>query len=132
MDKSFKLHPKKIDNQHKRFLSIVNRMHDELLDGKSTSSVNRGMLLSLYDYANFYYRLEEQMMKSSKYPDIEDHQKHHQYFIDIIQNNLDQGFTSRDLLNPTVMVEMLTSLKKHLLKDDMKFICHLRKNPNSK
>ena len=72
---------REIDLQHRFFMDLINRMHEELL--ASTEPDYRAALFEeLANYARFHFVSEENLMFKFGYPDIDHHRMMHRRLID--------------------------------------------------
>ncbi len=74
---------KEIDDQHKRFLELVNKLHTAV-KAKKSREVEGEIIDSLIEYAFFHFTLEERYLDRSNYPHTEEHKKEHEEFVDKI------------------------------------------------
>ena len=74
---------KEIDNQHKKFLELVNKLHTAVKEKKSRE-VEGKIIDGLIEYAFYHFTLEERYLDRSNYPHTEQHKKEHEEFVDKI------------------------------------------------
>jgi hemerythrin len=74
---------KEIDDQHKKFLELVNQLHDAVV-AKKSHEVESKIIDSLIEYAFYHFTLEERYLDRSNYPHTEQHKKEHEEFVDKI------------------------------------------------
>lgn len=74
---------KEIDNQHKKFLELVNELHNAVI-AKKSHLVESKIIDSLIEYAFYHFTLEERYLDRSNYPYTEKHKKEHEEFVDKI------------------------------------------------
>jgi len=75
----------KIDQQHQRLLGQVNILLSYIVSGEKNEIVIEAVSF-LDRYINEHFTYEEQYMMEHKYPDIENHIKHHKDFIEHYNN----------------------------------------------
>ena len=71
---------KNIDNQHKRLINELNRLHSNLHQ-ESSLSQNRELIHFLDKHINEHFVYEENYMKKHDYPKLTEHHKSHHGFI---------------------------------------------------
>lgn len=109
----------KIDDEHKKLISIYNEMIDILEDRNSNREIV-GILTELTNYSLEHFKHEEEWMRKINYPEFDLHQREHKDFIyKIAMFNL--GFNSK---NEKMVLEVCTFLRgwiiNHLVVTDKK------------
>lgn len=74
-----------IDIQHKQILDLCNNLHDALMErrkisGTDFNEVFNGSLLIIYNHVNVHFKMEEQLMISTKYSHYLTHKAQHNDF----------------------------------------------------
>ena len=72
---------KEIDDQHLAFISLVNELLEAMKNGKS-KEVKGKILDKLIEYAFYHFTKEERILAKYNYPEIEQHKKEHEAFVD--------------------------------------------------
>jgi len=110
-----------IDEDHKRFASLVNDFNRAILDRMSLSEIKKRLLLVLADAAA-HFSHEERLFKEWHYPDAEEHAKRHVQAIAAYQAIMEK-FVSYDLQSEWIEAgqEVKDILIIHLLEEDMKY-----------
>lgn len=111
---------KEIDDQHKKFLELVNNLHAAVKE-KKTREVEGKIIDSLIEYAFYHFTLEERYLDRSNYPYTEQHKKEHEEFVDkIIQLKKDH---EKNKLSLTVdMINFLNNWWiNHVKNSDKKY-----------
>ena len=78
---SYSLGIKKIDDQHKKLVSLVGYLVDGYQKGKVKETLSEG-LLELEEYIIVHFSEEESLMNIWGYPDLVAHRKSHNRFLD--------------------------------------------------
>ena len=65
-----------IDQQHKKLIDLLNRMHDSMKGGRGKEAVG-SILTELVDYAGSHFKTEEGLMQTHGYPALEIHRLEH-------------------------------------------------------
>jgi hemerythrin len=100
-----------IDDQHKKLIGMINDLHDAMKTGRAKDIMDK-LIQSLSDYTSTHFSLEEMMMEQNKYPQLNEHRKEHQYFVNQVrqfQSNFNNG-------SSMVSIEILNFLRDWLLK----------------
>jgi len=120
-DNAFSVDVQKIDEQHKKFFSIINMLYDAIMQGKGEEVVG-SVLKELQQYVIFHFKSEESWMKMYHYPDMNKHKLEHEGAIQYINKfvlEYERG-------NKTVDIELLKFLsdwlQNHILQVDRKYI----------
>ena len=72
---------REIDLQHRFFMDLINRMHEELQASADQDYRDR-LFQELSNYARFHFISEENLMFKFGYPDLERHRQMHRHLID--------------------------------------------------
>jgi hemerythrin len=116
---------KKIDDQHRKFFSIVNVLFDAMKEGKGEELVD-SLLKELQDYVIYHFQSEESWMKMFNYADIDKHKLEHQEAIKKVNKLLLEYERGKQ----DVIIEMLKFLsawlQDHVLGTDRKYIPFLK------
>ena len=106
-----------VDEQHKKLVSMVNRMNHALLTGKANETVGR-VLDDLIDYTASHFQHEERLMTTHDFPGYNEHKRQHdelkQNVLDL-QRRFNEGSAR---LNVEVMVFLRNWLKGHIMGSD--------------
>jgi hemerythrin len=65
-----------IDEQHKKLIAIINRLHEAMLAG-SASKVMDGIFAELLDYTVYHFSTEEKLFQQHQYPQTSVHTNKH-------------------------------------------------------
>ncbi|MCA1980735.1 MAG: bacteriohemerythrin, partial [Calditerrivibrio sp.] len=74
---------KQIDEQHKTLISISNKFHNFLLDGKG-ASVIADVVKFLDMYVKIHFKTEETFMEQFGYPHTDEHKKEHAELVSFV------------------------------------------------
>ena len=123
-DNSLEIGIDEIDHQHRRWVEILNNLHNGLSCGDPDRLIrlNHETFDQMLDYANFHFTSEERFMEKINCPDLGVHKKSHEHFkrnLLRIQDEMKRGLNP---LNTQLMSMMKLWLKEHILKEDKK-IC---------
>lgn len=108
------------DNQHKRLIDIINKMHDSLSSGK-TNDVIKEILDGLLDYTIEHFSAEENFFEKYKYSEITKHREQHNKLLKEVMDLKNRLENSDISLSYETMVFLQDWLTKHILECDMKY-----------
>jgi hemerythrin-like metal-binding protein len=110
----------KIDSQHKRIISQINFLIDNL-NSEDKAYLNGEIIRNLDKYSKEHFFTEEEFLRKINYPNLEDHLKLHKAF----KMNTVKSAISVLKGNEHVPEETIKFLKKwwsnHILKADMEY-----------
>lgn len=118
-----------IDDQHRRLISLINRLHDviEHCNRQATLKSVLGELQTvsaiigeLIDYARYHFSTEEDYMRRYAFPESAAHQTEHRKFIEKI-GDYQQRFEQKKTRISLEIAEFLaTWWRSHILNSDKK------------
>jgi hemerythrin len=118
---AFSVDIQKIDEQHKKFFSLVNLLYDSIMQSKSEEVVS-SVLKELQQYVIFHFQSEESWMKLFHYPDMNAHLLEHQEGAKTINKlvlEYERGIKTVDI----ELLKFLSEwLQHHILEVDRKYI----------
>ncbi len=108
-----------IDEQHKEWINIINRLNRALLDNKGNASLD-SLFKSVLYYTNYHFTHEENLMQEASYPDFDQHRKLHTYFKEGILAHI-QALQAGGQKDVTLVMDSLKDwLIKHIQEEDSK------------
>lgn len=111
---------KLIDEQHKRFFSIINRLDDVIrLGGKREDTVR--ILTDLVSYANYHFAVEEKYFQEFKYKRAKVHTAMHNGFRAKVEDFVNRLEEEDPSLVPGMATFSRDWLISHILKEDKKY-----------
>jgi hemerythrin-like metal-binding protein len=115
-----------IDEEHKRFASLVNQFNRAIVDRMDLGEVKKRLQLILED-AEQHFAHEERLFKQWNYPDVEDHANIHAQITKDLHAVMDK-FISYDLASEWIETGLKVKdiLIKHVLTEDMKYAKYYR------
>ena len=126
-DSSYELGIQTIDNHHRKLIELLNTSYDLLLH----STDKEGMQFVLYElaeYADYHFGAEEYLMNTVSYKGLLPHVNKHNSFKDQLAVLMKDYLSSSPHVNADIILFLSDWLKKHILKDDLKFAVYLSKN----
>lgn len=113
----------KIDQQHSKFIDILNNLNMTLKKGEGREIIDR-IIAELEDYADFHFKTEEDLFKKYDYPEYVEHKKEHDDFKKKVKEFLEKSQNQKSgkvVLTIEISNFMLDWLINHILKSDKKF-----------
>src|SRR3989338_3791651 len=77
----YNVHINKIDEQHKKFVVIINKLYEALSDEAVVKDAIRKVIEDLLDYTKYHFGTEEDLMRNSGHPDFLKHKAEHDSFV---------------------------------------------------
>ena len=113
------------DVQHQRLISLLNELHQAMLEGKNKVLVSR-ILNDLVDSTRRHFAAEERRMQEAAYPDFLSHKMEHYKLKHQVTDFLEEF----DAGDGAISVQMMDFLKdwlvRHINGADKKYTPHLR------
>jgi hemerythrin len=111
---------KELDDQHKSFFDILNRL-GEAAGGNKGMEIVGPVLQELNEYSRHHFTEEENWLKVIGYPGLQYQQKQHEFFISQV-TDLQDRYSRGDASIPLSTVEFLRDwLLSHILETDKKY-----------
>lgn len=109
-----------IDQQHKKLVGIINRLHDAMKTGSAQALIIR-VVDDLVEYTREHFAYEERMIQAAGYPHVAEHAKKHRAMVAQVQAFRERvGGTHATL--PLQLMDFLKSwLTQHILSSDMDY-----------
>ncbi|HQA52449.1 MAG TPA: bacteriohemerythrin [Spirochaetota bacterium] len=117
---SFSVGVEIFDNEHKKLIEIINRLHLALLM-KETDAVMGKTLKDLIDYTITHFAHEEENMANQTYPEFFKHKKEHDELIKNVQDYKTQIESGKTTISLSIMNFLKDWLMGHILGTDMKY-----------
>lgn len=111
-NEAMKLGIKRIDDQHQRWIALMNRLHEGIqhgLDKKLLDEAMTGML----DYTRTHFVDEEQLLRDYQYPGYAEHKKEHDGFI-VRLHELQKEQENRDKNSWLLVLDVVKAMSKWL------------------
>jgi hemerythrin len=110
----------KIDNQHKKLISMINELHDAMKAGQANDIIGK-ILNDLINYTAEHFKTEEDLMIKFKYPDYNQHKIEHTKFVQEVNNIKKDLEAQKMMLSLKVMNFLKDWLSNHIMKSDQKY-----------
>jgi len=117
-----------IDEQHKKLISYLNELYTHMKIGKGRTIIGE-TLSNLVEYTKFHFKTEEDFFNKFNYPDKEEHEEEHKFFIEkvtSIYNDFNNSKLSESVTSlTTTVIEIFNFLyqwvSNHIKKTDKKY-----------
>lgn len=124
-DDAFSVGINKIDEQHKRFFSLINMLYDAVQEGKGDELID-SVLKGLQQYMIYHFKTEESWMKMHNYPDLNSHKQEHQEAIQKVNKFILEYERGQRTVTIELMKFLSDWLQNHILQSDRKYIPYLQ------
>jgi hemerythrin len=119
-DQRFSVNIKVIDEQHKKWIGMLNNLHDAMRLGKGRDMVG-SVLGELVDYTKVHFSTEERLMEKYGYALYSGHKKLHEDMVrevELLQSKYEAGETT---LTIDVMQFLKNWLSEHIIGTDRNY-----------
>ncbi len=122
-DNSFSVHNSELDEQHQKWIAILNELHQALIsdDVGNLQSISQTTLDAMMNYVRYHFSTEEDFLTAINYPELAAHKKiHDKFYVQIkeLRNDVHAGVK---VLNSEIMKTLTNWLQAHILQEDMKY-----------
>jgi hemerythrin len=119
-DQSFSVSVRKLDEQHKALIGIVNQLFESISGGRG-AEVIESTLNELVSYTKVHFREEEAMMRATNYPAFAIHQAQHTKFEETVQK-LIADLRANGRANTVTLLQFLKDwLTTHIKQTDKQY-----------
>ena len=110
----------KIDQEHQKWISLLNDFYQGLMDGKSKEKLSE-LIVGMMDYTKYHFASEERYMKSINYPDFEEHKAKHDEYVAKISEFHEKILNDQMILSLEVTNFLKTWLINHIKGTDQRY-----------
>jgi hemerythrin len=122
---SFNIGVEEIDRQHRSFLENLNACYEHLLEGKQ-STPDFDLITRLKDYAATHFRYEEDLLHSSGFPQIKQHETQHRFFeLQVAELEVARS-GEKERATESILPFLRDWFLNHILQQDKKIVHYLR------
>ncbi|MFZ5761204.1 MAG: bacteriohemerythrin [Thermodesulfobacteriota bacterium] len=118
---SYSVGIEEIDAQHKKWIAIINELHDSLIEGRQLTEIGMKSLQAMEEYAVFHFDFEEQYMERIGYTDLPHHKREHEMFLEKIRGIIRETEEGHLVLNTQIMKILTSWLTEHIQGSDKKY-----------
>lgn len=118
---SFSINNSEIDDQHKKWIEILNILHENILAGKGTQQQKTEALKAMHEYTQKHFSFEEEYMRKIGYPDLIKHRRIHKDFDNLIFSHIRDIEKGEIVLGSSIIKLIKNWLFDHILFEDKKF-----------
>jgi len=111
----------KIDEQHKKLISIVNELHDALGKGKSKEVIGK-LLNELAAYTDYHFKTEERAFDKYGYENADIHKKSHNDLIKQLSDLIRKYETGSLAVGAETLNFLINWVKNHIMKEDRLYV----------
>jgi len=109
-----------IDEQHKKLIDIINKLHDQMKIGKGKEIL--GVIINgLMSYTVFHFSFEEKLFDQYKYTDTLKHKKEHDDLVDQVETFKNKVIKDNTYPTLEIMTFLRDWLTNHILVSDKKY-----------
>jgi len=117
---SFSVGSKAMDDQHKKLIAILNRLHDAMKSGKAANEI--GLIIDeMVEYTKLHFSAEEQLMNDKKYIGLASQKAEHAAFVKKAQEFQKEVNSGKSAVSLEVLNFLKEWLTHHILVIDMKY-----------
>jgi hemerythrin len=119
---SYKIGDPDVDEQHAHLFDLTN----QFIAADSLGAM-RGLMILLYKHTREHFEKEEQLMRSMNFPDLTQHQEHHnQLLCRLSELSMDVG---KGYMNKPAIVGLMTDwATKHIPLEDALVVAYMKKS----
>ena len=118
---------KKIDDQHKKLVQILNDLHSSMLMAKANTVLEQ-FLKELIDYTKYHFKTEEDLMYDYKYDKISEHKESHKNFTDKVLQFYDDFQQGKKMITVELLFFLKDWLVNHISGEDKLYTKHFNDN----
>ena len=129
-EERFKTGYKRIDNQHKELVNIINDLYETGVKGdiedEEVKKSFKEIIKRTIDYATYHFAYEEKIMSAINYSAAKDHISKHRSFSLKIVDEVDRYEKGDDLVIKDFITFLKDWLLNHIVLEDKKFISEVK------
>ena len=114
----------RIDTEHHKLVEMLNQLSDAMHDGHGKEILGK-LLGDLVQYTVNHFSMEEQLMKTHKYPLETDHKKEHDDLKTTVSELQEKMKAGKIMVSIETMNFLKTWLNNHILASDKRLALHL-------
>ena len=119
-DESYSVKVKEIDDQHKKWIGMINDLHEAMKAGQGSSVIGK-TIDEVVNYTVYHFGHEEKLFEKYIYPDTVSHKKLHYDFVNQFRK-IKQDYDSGSIvLSMDVINRLKNWLTNHIMKVDKQY-----------
>ncbi len=111
---------KKIDDEHKVLIELINELHDAMMKGKS-KEILESIISQLIEYTKKHFATEETYFEKYNYPDADSHIIQHEKFVEKVKDFQEKHNSGSAFLSIEIMEFLKNWLTNHIIGTDKKY-----------
>ncbi|ADG13897.1 hemerythrin-like metal-binding protein [Methanocaldococcus infernus ME] len=108
------------DEEHKTLIETLNEVYS-LLENKESEKAKELLRNNIVEYASKHFKHEEEIMEKYNYPELENHKKIHNMFVNMIVNKMLPKIEKSDSEFRSVVSFLVGWLVMHIKNMDKKY-----------
>ncbi|MBE9504341.1 MAG: hemerythrin family protein [Proteobacteria bacterium] len=116
----FSVKNEKMDDQHKRWIEIINSLHESLMKSSGMETLEK-VFQDVLDYTAFHFYEEEKLLEEMNYPHLYDHKVIHENFKEKMEKLKDEFMSGGIILRTEIMSILKNWLEDHIIKEDKRY-----------
>lgn len=117
-----------IDEQHKGFILLINKVREYLNENTVSDEILSEIMKELLEYSQSHLRYEEKLMMDAGYEDLVNHMEEHRIYEEKISEFIiEDGFKSHFLIDK-ITIFMSKWLLAHIVSVDAKYVYQIKKH----
>jgi hemerythrin len=117
---NFSVHFEKLDEHHKRFVGIINRLYDSVMTAETLDAVPP-IIDELIQYSSYHFSAEEQFMRDTAYQGLDEHMAKHRMYLDKISELQRVKLDDQRELARELIIFLGDWLLHHILDEDKQY-----------
>jgi len=122
---NYSVNVKSIDSQHQALVSIIRRLQEAMLQGK-TNQVVVPLFTAMNQYAKFHFEYEEQLLEANGYPSLGSHRQEHAKLLAELKGLESKYVTGKLHAGAPLMQFLRTWLLDHICVHDKEYSVFFR------
>lgn len=116
----YNLNIKKIDEQHKKLIKLIDDLATKMKEKKSIDVLNK-VVAELDEYTKTHFSFEEKLMEEYEYPEYKLHKNEHDYYTQKVFSYKERLYKNSFALSTEILITLKEWWEKHILVTDKKY-----------
>ncbi|WP_378953474.1 bacteriohemerythrin [Pelosinus sp. sgz500959] len=130
-DEKFSVGIRDFDEHHKELIDLLNEVYKKVFQCEDIDEeriLTQKTLSNLLEYTKYHFTAEEALMKELDYPEYEEHKGKHDYYINEIDNIVQDHKKGGVALSFTVFMMLKEWIMVHILVEDKQYSQFFKEN----